>query len=122
MTKKDFITKYNNKLFKRVVMEGTTLENLDEMRKNLQELAGNNGLELIENNNNFKIANRVWFKPKMPKEMTVRIQFKGSIYRVADEDGEDISRDDIPPAGAFRDGAMHIETLYGEIKYIALDK
>ena len=122
MTKKDFITKYNNKLFKRVVMEGTTLEDMDTMRKNLQELADNNGLELTENDNSFEIENRIWWKPTYERETTVRVQFKGGIYRVADEDGEEISRGDIPPAGAFRDGAMHIETFYGEIKYIALDK
>lgn len=122
MTKKDFIAKYNNKLFKRVIMEGATLEDIDTIRESLQELADNNGLELMENDNSFKIANRVWFKPKYERETTVRIQFKGSIYRVANEDGEDITRGDIPLAGAFRGGAMHIENLHGRIKYIALDK
>ena len=118
MTKKDFIAKYNNKLFKRVVMEGTTLEDMDMMRKNLQELADNNGLELTEDNNNFRIANRVWFKPNMPKEMTVRIKFNSTQYDVLDETGQRISGDRIPAAQYFSTGGMEI---YG-ILYQPLDK
>lgn len=119
MTKKDFIAKYNNKLFKRVVMEGPTLEDLDTMRANLKELADNSGLELTEDDNSFKIANRVWFKPKMPKEMTVRIKFNSTQYDVLDEAGERISGDIIPAAQYFSTGGME---LGDAILYQPLDK
>ena len=119
MTKKDFIAKYNNKLFKMVVMKGATPEDMDIMRKTLQGLADNNGLELTETDNSFKIANRVWIKPKMPKEMTVRIKFNSTQYDVLDETGQRISGDRIPAAQYFSTGGMEIG---GTILYQPLDK
>lgn len=105
MTKTEFIKRSNGQQFTRTVSGMATIEDIPQMREELQKLADANGLELHEDAKTWTISNRVWFKPRMQKREIVRVFFRSKDYEVYTNAREGVREriggGTIPPASEF---------------------
>lgn len=117
MNKSIFIRENNGKLFNITVDGVPTVEDLDDMRKNINEQAEKIGLTVTETENYFQANNgQSVMKPKLHKHSQAEVTFRSNTYIVKRDKGN--SYGDIPKACNFTENSFTID-IYGggSIKY-----
>ena len=120
MKKSEFIKKYNGQEFKRIVTKGLTVEDIPQVKSDLEAAAAEQGLTIKENGGMWDIVDEKgqetgqrFFIPKMLREQvgTLHFRSKDTVFSV---DGQNVYGD-YPKAADFDEHGFTVD--YGTIAY-----
>lgn len=120
MKKSEFIKKYNGQEFKRIVTKGLTVEDIPQVKSDLEAAAAEQGLTIKENDGMWDVVDEKgqetgqrFFIPKMLREQVGTLYFrsKDTVFSVA---GQNVYGD-YPKATDFDERGFTVD--YGTIAY-----
>jgi hypothetical protein len=79
------LKEYSNKEFKRIILNDNVIENIDNIRKELEDYARENNITLEETKEDFILdGDRIIIKPRRHKETIGKIVFRSKDYYFID--------------------------------------
>lgn len=114
-TKKQFIALYNGRQFKRIVTKGTTIEDIDKLREELEYIAKQNDTTLVETDSKFTLEgfNNVFIKPVQKRETIGTLVFTSNAIKF--NNGESTTTGGLPSADVIHD--TYFTADYGNVAY-----